>query len=553
MPVRGRLFRAVALPFALGLLALVSYVSYERVRDFENDVFWRGHTHDVLEHIERTQTALLGAESMRRAYRLTRDPKDRARMEEHLGASALELGAVEDLTKDNPSQQLRVAAVRPLIAERITILHEGLELPNWEELPQSVRDEQRARQTRGADLSKQTSLAVDAMRGEEQRLLEQRERRTITSAETTERTIYYGSGVGIFLVVLIYASFLRESRARERVQRDLARTNYLFDAVLRESTDVIAVKDTEGRYLLINGQGSRNLRRAPEDIVGKTDREVLTGGTGESVMAGDRKVLAAGRALTYEQVASVGDQTWTFHSTKSPFRGPDGELLGLIAVSRDITEKKHLEQQLQESLRAQAMRDALTGLYNRRYFDETLARELSRVGRREAPLSLVMVDVDHFKKLNDSAGHVAGDEVLRRVAQILGSGVRREDVACRYGGEEFALVLPELALDAAVERAERLRALIAEIPAQIGEDYVGRVTASFGVAAFPAHGLSGDALTKSADAALYAAKRAGRNRVVRAEAPTAVTLVPAPPFEGRIDAPPELPAADLVRPGGRNR
>jgi diguanylate cyclase (GGDEF)-like protein/PAS domain S-box-containing protein len=302
------------------------------------------------------------------------------------------------------------------------------------------------------------------------------------------------------------------------VQRDLARTHALFDAVLRETTDVIAVKDTAGRYLLINQAGCRNLGREVQDILGKTDLDVLSGGTGEGVMELDRSVLRSDEPLTFEQVASVGDRTWTFHSTKSPFRGPSGELLGLIAVSRDVTEKKRLEEQLQESLRAQALRDPLTDMYNRRYLDPTLAREILRVRRRSAPLTVIMVDIDHFKKLNDTAGHLAGDVALQQVAQVLTNGVRREDVACRYGGEEFALVLPELSLVAGVERAEVLRRRIEDLPAQMGAHHVGKITASFGVACFPTHGLSGEELLAAADAALYRAKKSGRNRVAVAAA-----------------------------------
>jgi diguanylate cyclase (GGDEF)-like protein len=175
-----------------------------------------------------------------------------------------------------------------------------------------------------------------------------------------------------------------------------------------------------------------------------------------------------------------------------------------------------MEEQLKETLRAQAIRDPLTDLYNRRYLDETLVRELSRVQRKGAPLALVMVDVDHFKKLNDSAGHQAGDEVLKQVAHVLMNGVRREDVACRYGGEEFVLILPELGADGALERAERLRAQIEALPEEIAGHKVGRITASFGVACAPGDGASSEGLLAAADAALYAAKRAGRNRVVAA-------------------------------------
>lgn len=171
---------------------------------------------------------------------------------------------------------------------------------------------------------------------------------------------------------------------------------------------------------------------------------------------------------------------------------------------------------LRETLRSQAIRDPLTTLYNRRYMDETLLREIARMKRAQAPLLVMMVDIDHFKRLNDSAGHAASDAVLKRVAQHLMNGVRREDVACRYGGEEFALILlPELSLDRAVERAERLRVDIEGLSFEIAGQ---PVAASFGVACFPAHGAAGEALIRRADHAIYQAKAGGRNRVVTAEA-----------------------------------
>ena len=175
--------------------------------------------------------------------------------------------------------------------------------------------------------------------------------------------------------------------------------------------------------------------------------------------------------------------------------------------------------ELRETLRSQAIRDPLTELYNRRYMDETLLQELSRVRRKEATLSVIMIDIDHFKRLNDTAGHAAGDEVLRRVARQLMSAVRREDVACRYGGEEFALILPELAIEGAVERAERLRREIEDLFVEVGGKRIGPVTASFGVACYPMHGSSGAALLHLADKALYQAKALGRNRVVVADRP----------------------------------
>ena len=153
--------------------------------------------------------------------------------------------------------------------------------------------------------------------------------------------------------------------------------------------------------------------------------------------------------------------------------------------------------------------DGLTGLANRRTFETTLERELSRAARSGEPVTLVMVDVDHFKKLNDTFGHQAGDEVLERVAAVLASACRDFDTAARYGGEEFAVILPACSPSESLVVAERLRESIAAI------ETVTDVTASAGVATFPAHAADPEGLIKAADEALYESKRAGRNRVTR--------------------------------------
>ena len=153
--------------------------------------------------------------------------------------------------------------------------------------------------------------------------------------------------------------------------------------------------------------------------------------------------------------------------------------------------------------------DGLTGLANRRTFEATLERELSRAARSGEPVTLVMVDVDHFKKLNDTFGHQAGDEVLGLVSGVLAKACRDFDTAARYGGEEFAVILPACSSAESLVVAERLRESIAAI------DTVTEVTASAGVATFPAHASDPEGLINAADEALYESKRAGRNRVTR--------------------------------------
>jgi len=215
------------------------------------------------------------------------------------------------------------------------------------------------------------------------------------------------------------------------------------------------------------------------------------------------------------------------HIQVMPVREATSRLSGTLLICQDISERVAAEKDLQEqlrqiaalqaSLREQAIRDSLTGLFNRRYLEETLPRELASAARRKAPLSLVMLDIDGFKGLNDSYGHPAGDEVLRKLSQILTSHSRRGDIVCRYGGEEFLMVLSNTSTETARQRADQWRVYFQEHPAE----YLGQrlpATLSAGVASFPIHGENPDELILAADRALYHAKAAGRDCVVIGEA-----------------------------------
>jgi diguanylate cyclase (GGDEF)-like protein len=196
-----------------------------------------------------------------------------------------------------------------------------------------------------------------------------------------------------------------------------------------------------------------------------------------------------------------------------------------------------------EALRVQAIRDPLTGLYNRRHMEEALGRELARAARGRLPLSVIMLDLDHFKRFNDTAGHPAGDVLLKQTATVIEARTRKEDVACRYGGEEFVLILPGMPFDVARRRADELRRAVGEASVEYGGQSLGSVTISVGLACYPQHGITGDELLSAADKALYCAKERGRNQVAVYEDSM---MVPHP--VGEI---PAKPGAPDVRSTGR--
>ena len=168
---------------------------------------------------------------------------------------------------------------------------------------------------------------------------------------------------------------------------------------------------------------------------------------------------------------------------------------------------------LRESLRNQSVHDALTGLFNRRYLEECLERELLRAARNQRTVGVILVDVDHFKRLNDTFGHEAGDVVLKELAGLFQRVIRGGDIACRYGGEEFTLILPEASLEVARLRAEQTVEAVRHLHVAHRGRTLGPVTISAGVAAYPEQGTVTDDLLRAADAALYRAKHAGRDQV----------------------------------------
>ena len=185
----------------------------------------------------------------------------------------------------------------------------------------------------------------------------------------------------------------------------------------------------------------------------------------------------------------------------------------LQATNQRLQERLAEIEQLQKVLVEQANHDALTGLFNRRYLESTLERELARCRRENIPMALLLLDIDHFKQVNDTHGHAAGDAVLRELAQLMFRRSRTEDVPCRFGGEEFLLLMPGSAIENALERAEQLRSEFQATAVQSGGATL-YCTVSIGLAAFPQHGETQDALVHCADVAMYAVKRGGRNGVM---------------------------------------
>jgi diguanylate cyclase (GGDEF)-like protein len=215
-------------------------------------------------------------------------------------------------------------------------------------------------------------------------------------------------------------------------------------------------------------------------------------------------MMAQGEAIGILHLQRVAPGTGNLLEATAPLAATVAEGVGLALANL----------KLRESLRRQAIRDDLTGLFNRRYMEETLERELHRVARIGIPLGLAMLDLDHFKTYNDTFGHHAGDELLRALGPLISSQIREDDIACRYGGEEFLIIMPGASLEVTLERTEQMRQCVKQLHELRPAQFLHPITISIGLAIFPDNGASSSALIQAADAALYRAKKEGRDRVV---------------------------------------
>jgi diguanylate cyclase (GGDEF)-like protein len=308
------------------------------------------------------------------------------------------------------------------------------------------------------------------------------------------------------------------------------------DMVIDTIGDAVVVVDVHGRLADLNPAAvallNRAGTRAGPPSLGQPAEEVFTGWDG---------VLPLDRDLVRE--VDVGAGTGVVDVRGTVLRDRLGRDAGHLLVLRDVTQRRTAERalaavnkalrdqvttidRLRVELREQAIRDALTGLYNRRYLDEVLAAELSRASHEGYPLSVALLDVDRFKRINDTYGHAAGDRMLAAIGALLGRSVRKGDVACRYGGEEFLVILPNAGQQDALARAEEWRTGCAALRVDDDDstDRTVGVTVSIGVATAPQDGAEPAAVLAAADRALYAAKRGGRDRVVAARPRSSAVL-----------------------------
>jgi diguanylate cyclase (GGDEF)-like protein len=294
------------------------------------------------------------------------------------------------------------------------------------------------------------------------------------------------------------------------------------NVVIENIPEMVLVVDSYNRILDANQVTFSWLGRSPGDIIGRNVVEVFSAW----------RDLAGHFEDSYEtrkEILVPGDPPRTYELTISPLSSRPGVFDGRVIVAHDVTARKAVEDELtranaalkleiaerellQEMLREQATRDPLTGVFNRRYLAEALESEVARAEREGTPISVVILDVDHFKEFNDRLGHKCGDLMLQALSTLLRQDSRRSDIISRYGGEEFVIVLPNTQLAVGTARAEEWRAMFESLEVAY-EGHLVRATFSAGVACLPQHGTTSEAILRAADYALYESKANGRNQV----------------------------------------
>jgi len=298
--------------------------------------------------------------------------------------------------------------------------------------------------------------------------------------------------------------------------------DYLYDAVVVTDLQGIVTDWNTGAEKLYGYTRNEiigkpvSILHAPEDVE-RITAEVFAAIEHQGYWTGEIKKVAKDQSIGW------------IESSVIPIFDEQNQPIGALGINRDITQRREIQQELlvanenlqsqlqeieilQEKLREQATLDPLTGLYNRRYLIDMMQREIARAKREDIPISVAIMDLDHFKDINDTFGHKGGDAVLEAMAELFLSHVRASDIVCRYGGEEFIFLMPGASIDTAAERMEELRKLIEE-KAIIHNDKAIPVTVSIGVASYPIHGDNDESLLLEADNMLYNSKRNGRNQV----------------------------------------
>jgi diguanylate cyclase (GGDEF)-like protein len=533
----------------IGLGSVVAWIIYADARNVVQPSDTVTHTQEVLLNLAGVGQQLDRIELDSRLYRITED-------EDHLRAAQAATNSLhtlllrlESLVSDNSVEEQR--------AQQLTSAEEALTAAvnrlSVNAVPER-NEVMECRRVMGLMLDEERSLLTRRQSDQQRRDIFVLIRRIVVIVS------------GTVLILVLFGFLIRDVVRRGRFEDQISETNER----LRLTVQRLEEQAWESR-LLIAARDEVSLCLDVEQAEAVTVRylEQLLPGTGGNVSIVNNARQTLESAATWGGVDSVifdgfapesccavrsGRLRWRrperseVHCTHYAGNAPEryvclpltahGETLGVITVecpTMDVATLAELREStlaslgemaamaiaglnLRQKLESQSIRDGLTGLFNRSFMEVALEREMSRAGRQEKQVAVLMADIDHFKSVNDNYGHEAGDMVLRGVAETMRLAVRSEDTVCRFGGEEFIIIMPEISTAAAMDRAEVLRRMVNDLALRFRGQALPQVTMSVGVAMYPDNSDNAYELLRSADHAMYAAKHKGRNRVVAAAA-----------------------------------
>jgi diguanylate cyclase (GGDEF)-like protein len=553
---------AVTLLIAAALGAILFTVAagstvYQNTRKLISEAEWVQHTQEVLSSLQRVSLLIERIEYRSRLYTVTGNEEQLSRARASANQMDATLAHLRMLVADNLYQTTNVQTLDICTRELAQSVN-GFTLKSV--LPESSL--QRCQQ------------AIGLMTDREQWLLQDRSKRSQRNSLTSIGSEFGFVGLSLITLVVLFGFLVRDALRRQRLGKEAALTNE------RLARTVNALEDrAHESELLTSARDELQLCVEVQQVyrsAAHSFSRLLAGTSGALCMINNSRQIVEVVSTWQGSVGEIavedfhppesccglrsGQPRWRqtgvseIHCTH--FRGEapglylckpivaHGNAVGMLyvqcdsqellqAVNRRMDGIRQLVQltgmavatlNLRTKLENQSIRDSLTGLFNRHFMQISLERELSRAARRNQLLAVYMLDLDHFKKFNDTHGHAAGDTVLKAVAEIFRQSIRTEDIACRYGGEEFTIMLPDVTPTVAYERAESIRRAVANLRVPLDREVYGEFTVSIGVALYPNDGDAADLLLRRADQALYRAKRAGRNQVVQFEAGIAASV-----------------------------
>ncbi len=544
---------------AAALLAWVVFAVADGVDELVEDSQAVAQSHQVLQTVRSAYAEVRDAESSQRGFLLTGSEDYLVEFYASQPAAMRILGELLELMGDDPIRRAEVRKLSNLVTDRVRLLDQVAATRTRSGFDAALVELVAAR---GSELMEQIAQQAYEIEISERARLARRYERSEQTAQSLRRFAASGVALSLIVLVIVFGLLLHENRARTKAQRAESVSR------LRLEENLLAMQRASRELQELSRFGGmlQSCRSILEAILLSRDSlaRLLPGMGGSIYLIDDQEVKAQaqfGHPCAPTAASMSPDDCWALRrgqtyaldrlnpdtkcahldlpavsrpvSTLCIPLSAQGRNLGLITLSgipgdaglagvdlaRAAAEQLSLclfNLQLQESLHAQTIRDPLTGLYNRRFLEEALAREVARCSRAEKPMAVAMCDIDHFKPFNDTFGHDGGDAMLKAFANLLHDSARREDIICRYGGEEFTLILPEADANSAMRRLNQLREATAAMRVTHLGQQLSQITASFGLAMLETHGDSAESLLRAADTALYQAKANGRNSVVLA-------------------------------------